>query len=63
MHMIQRNTGHRDSQRPDGLKQSITIMKMLISVSVLQNGVPFPFCQEFLYTVVVTASPKRIPET
>ena len=34
-------------------------------VSVLQNGfngVPLPFCKDFLYTVVVTASPKRIPE-
>ena len=27
----------------------------------LQNRVPFPFCICFLYTVVVTRSPKRIP--
>ena len=39
------------------------MMKKLNSVSVLQNGVPFPFCQDFLYTVVVTASLKRISET
>jgi hypothetical protein len=38
-------------------------MKKLNSVSVLVNGVPFPFCQDCFYTVLVTASPKRIPET
>jgi hypothetical protein len=60
---IQRNEGYGDSQWPNGLKQGIAMMKKLNSVSVLQNGVPFPFCQDFLYTVVVTATPKRIPET
>ena len=60
---IQRDTGDGNSQLPDGLKQGIAIMEMLNSVSVLQNGVPFPFWRDFLYTVVVTASLKRIPET
>ena len=60
---IQRNTGDGNSQLPDELKQGIAIMEKLNFVSVLQNGVPFPFCQDFLYTVVVTASLKRIPET